>query len=98
MTATMQDIAVGDRIKLEDGIYEVYEIEKGQRTRRAEQGSVQYEAALKIRPLNRYMALTVEPYQQGEIVTEKWTCLRLRSRTKNWNVYVSFEVVKGELN
>ena len=74
-------------------------MESGQITRRAESTSEKYLEELRLRPLNRYMIgqPKIEVFDRGEIITEFFQCLRLRSRERQWNVYTRYEVRKGDL-
>lgn len=96
-TAEVNEIAVGSLVKLDGETFTVETIEEGKLSRRADQNSREYEAALKTRQLNRYMELSVASFERGDTITERWSCLRLKSRTRHWNVYVKYTVEKGEL-
>lgn len=90
------DVGIDSRIKLEDTVYSVWVIETGTRTKKAEVPSDRFENNLRIRPLDRYINLTVEEFRRGDVIREEWEVLRMKSRERHWNVFTKYAVTKEQ--
>lgn len=95
----VHQIGVGDRVYLDGKYWEVSDVEGGKKTFRIEIESRRYVDQLKRRPINRYRKgfPVVEEFRAGEMVTEEWARLCLKSGKELWNYYTVFTVRKGDL-
>ncbi len=95
----VRSIGVSDRVFLDGKYWEVTDVESGRKTFRIEIDSKRYAEQLQKRPINRYKRgfPHLEEFRAGELVTEEWARLCLKSGKELWQFYTSLTVRKGDL-